>query len=154
MAGKIVGIFISPVAMAPMISIKEAKLEVGRGIVGDRYYCESGTFSKQLAGLPDKEITLVEVEEIIRFNKSSSLNINLGDLRRNVVTEGVSLNEFVGKRFFVGNITLQGIRLCEPCQHLANLIGEEIFPGLTHRAGIRAKIISGGIIRLDDLVKA
>ena len=58
--GKIVRIFLSPLPMTPMISVKEAKLEIGKGIVGDRYHSELGTFSKKLAGLPDKEITLVE----------------------------------------------------------------------------------------------
>jgi MOSC domain-containing protein YiiM len=152
MLGKIVGIFISPRAMTPMISVKEAKLEIERGIVGDRYHSSLGTFSKKLAGLPDKEITLVEVEEIERLNESTSLNINLGDLRRNLVTEGVRLNELVDKCFFVGDTTLKGIRLCEPCKHLEKLIGEEIVPSLMHRGGLRAKIISGGVIRVDDKV--
>ncbi|MEO1005590.1 MAG: MOSC domain-containing protein, partial [Cyanobacteria bacterium J06638_38] len=94
----------------------------------------------------------VEIEEIERLNKSTGLNLDLGDLRRNVVTEGVRLNELVNKCFFVGDTTLQGIRLCEPCKHLESLIGEEIVPKLMHRGGLRAKIVSGGVIHLDDKV--
>ncbi|MEM7761021.1 MAG: MOSC domain-containing protein [Cyanobacteria bacterium P01_A01_bin.40] len=152
MLGKIVGIFLTPLPMKPMISVQEAKLESGQGIVGDRYHSRLGTFSQKLAGLPDQEITLVEVEEIERLNKSTRLNLDLGDLRRNLVTEGVCLNELVDKCFFIGDTTLQGIRLCEPCKHLESLIGEEIIPNLMHRGGLRAKIVSGGVIRVDDKV--
>ncbi|MEM7760488.1 MAG: hypothetical protein AAF298_20510, partial [Cyanobacteria bacterium P01_A01_bin.40] len=97
MLGKLVGIFLTPLPMEPMISVQEAKLESGQGIVGDRYHSRLGTFSQKLAGLPDQEITLVEVEEIERLNKSTRLNLDLGDLRRNLVTEGVCLNELVDK---------------------------------------------------------
>ena len=74
--------------------------------------------------------------------------------RRNVVTEGIELNELVGVQFRVGEVMLEGIRLCEPCAHLASLVAKEVLPELVHRAGLRAKIISGGTIKSTDRVDA
>ena len=44
-------------------------MEAGRGLVGDRYYNERGTFSEKLRGNRKKEITFIEAEEIAAFNE-------------------------------------------------------------------------------------
>ena len=51
-------------------------------------------------------------------------------MRRNILTEGLRLNELVGKTFTIGAITVKGIRLCEPCSHLADTVNELLFPNL------------------------
>jgi MOSC domain-containing protein YiiM len=49
---------------------------------------------------------------------------------------------------------LRGIRLCEPCQHLVRLTGQEkVLPGLVHRGGLRAQVVKGGVIRLGDIIQ-
>lgn len=152
MKGQIAAIYIAPQAEAPMESIGEARLEPGRGIVGDRYYLGTGTFSEQLKGLPDSEVTLVESEQVDSFNQETGMSLDYGTARRNIVTTGVDLNRLVGSRFKVGEAVLEGIRLCEPCAHLARLVAREVLPALVHRAGLRAKIVSGGIISAGDSV--
>ena len=138
--GKIVSLFVAREGGAPMESVSEARLEVGRGIVGDRYYYGEGTFSEKLKGLPDREVTLIESEQIDYFNRSTGLKLEYGAPRRNVVTEGVKLNELVGVRFRAGEVMLEGIRLCEPCAYLARLVAKEVLPTLVNRSGLRAKI--------------
>src|SRR5688572_26854236 len=110
MTGQVVAIFIASEAEDPMRSVGEAHLEIGRGLVGDRYYRDSGTFSEKLKGRSDKEVTLIEAEQITQFAKSSGLTLDFGALRRNIVTEGIDLNALVGCRFQVGEVTLEGIR--------------------------------------------
>jgi MOSC domain-containing protein YiiM len=152
MSGSIISIFIAPGAGAPMISVNEARLEEGLGIVGDRYYSDQGTFSEKLKGGPDSEITLIESEQIDNFNRLNGLKLNYGSLRRNVVTQGIDLNKLVNVRFRIGETLLEGIRLCEPCTHLASLVSEKVLPGLVHRGGLRARIVSGGSIRPADSI--
>jgi MOSC domain-containing protein YiiM len=72
--------------------------------------------------------------------------------RRNIVTDGVSLNDLVGKEFYVGEVRIRGIRLCEPCSYLAKISFPEILKGLVHKGGLRAQILSEGLIRVGDTI--
>jgi len=150
MTGSIVAIYIAESGAEPMSAVSEAELEAGRGILGDRYHGRGGTFSKQDRLKPDQELTLIEAEEIERFNEATGLGLDLGATRRNVVTRGVRLNDLVGRQFSVGAAVVEGMRLCEPCAHLAAIVSEKVLPGLVHRAGLRARIVSGGVIRPED----
>lgn len=152
MTGQLVGIFTAARAGGAMESLSEAVLEAGQGLVGDRYYHGVGTFSEKLGGTPDVEITLVDEQEVLRFNEAEGLSLAAGDLRRNLVTRGVCLNDWVGVRFQVGGVLLKGIRLCEPCAHLSRLVVPSLLPGLVHRGGLRAQILSGGPVRLGDAI--
>ena len=143
-------IFIAESSESPMESISTAELIAGQGVVGDRYFKGCGTFSKKLAGLPDVELTLIESEEIDSFNSQFNYQFGHGEFRRNIVTADIRLNELEGKEFTVGNVRLKGIRLCEPCAHLANILTQDIIPELVHRTGLRAQILAGGTINVGD----
>ena len=153
MSPTVVGIYVAVAPQAPLLAQDEAVLEAGRGIVGDRYYAGTGTFSKKLEDRHDWEVTLIEIEEIERFNDSDGVPREPGEFRRNIVTRGVRLNDLVGRRFVVGRATLDGIRLCEPCAHLAKFVGSAVVAGMAHRAGLRARIVVGGVLRTGDEVK-
>lgn len=148
----IVEIYIAEQAGSPMLAREQVYLERNKGIIGDRYASDSGTFSEKLAGLPDKEITLIESEMVAAFNIEQGVQYQAANFRRNLVTEGVRLNELVGKEFSVGDVRLEGIRLCEPCAHLAGMLIQAILPALVHKAGLRAQIITDGVIRKNDSV--
>lgn len=153
-SGSVLGIYVAPVARAAMEPVTVAELVKGRGILGDRYYAQLGTFSKQDIVRTDQEITLIESEEIDNFNHRAGLSLDYGEARRNVVTQGIGLNDLVGHRFLVGSVLLEGIRLCEPCAHLASLVSKKVLPGLVHRGGLRARILSAGKIRPSDVVSS
>ena len=152
--GSVVAIYVAPAGKAAMKSLSVAELEEGRGITGDRYHAQLGTFSKKDEIRPDQEITLIESEEIDRFSGSTGLTLEYGATRRNVVTRGIRLNDLVGHQFRIGSVLLEGVRLCEPCAHLASLVSEKVLPGLVHRGGLRARIVSAGTIRLSDVVSS
>jgi MOSC domain-containing protein YiiM len=69
-----------------------------------------------------------------------------------VVTEGVPLNHLVEREFAIGEVIARGIRLCEPCTHLVEVAGRRLLGPLVHRGGLRAQIIRGGRISLNDAV--
>ena len=123
----------------------------GKGLEGDRYYMGAGTFSPQ-PQKPDFEITLIELENVEAFAANSGLPFTASQARRNIVTSGVQLNELVGQEFRLGEVRVRGIRLCEPCSHLAKTTFPETLKGLVHKGGLRAQILSEGEIRVGDQI--
>ena len=124
----------------------------GQGLEGDRYSSGTGTFSPGQPK-PDFEITFIEQEKIEAFARESNLQFTALHARRNIVTEGVSLNDLAGKEFYVGEVRIRGIRLCEPCTYLAKISFPETLKGLVHKGGLRAQILSEGVIRVGDAIR-
>jgi MOSC domain-containing protein YiiM len=131
--------------------LNEARLVIGRGIEGDRYFHEKGYYSERKG--PHREITLIEIEAIEALKRDNGIELRPGDARRNIVTRGVPLNHLVDEEFRVGEVTLRGIRLCEPCIHLEGLTQKGVLAGLIHRGGLRAQVIKEGTIRVGDPIE-
>jgi MOSC domain-containing protein YiiM len=148
--GKVIGIFISPKRGEPTDPVKQIYVVPGKGIKGDRYFRQ--TENGEVHTKSGQEITLIEMEAIEAISEEG-IQISPGQTRRNIITSGVSLNELVGYIFTVGNIKLRGIRLCEPCNYLANRTDPRVLKALAHRGGLRAEIITEGIISLSDIIK-
>jgi MOSC domain-containing protein YiiM len=144
-------IYIAPASRAQPHRVEEAMLIAGKGIVGDRKFREQGT-------RPDKELTLIAAEEIDAFNVRTGLAVTYGAMRRNLVTLGIDLNGCVGRKLRVGSIEIEGLELCEPCAIVGALLATATTPAravvreLAHRAGLRARIVEGGVIRSNDLI--
>lgn len=152
MNGTVKYIFTTSEAGNKMQLQDRASLVAGKGIEGDRYFWGQGTFSERLHGKPDVELTLIEKEEIDKFNAEQNLQIGYGDFRRSIVTEGIRLNDLVGHSFRIGDVQLKGIRLCEPCPHLQKSVNPLVLPHLVGRGGLRAQILTSGLIRPGDRV--
>ena len=135
-----------------MKSQTEVRAVPGKGLEGDRYFSGIGTFSPKIRK-PDFEVTLIEQERIEAFARESGLPFTAMRARRNLVTEGVDLNDLAGKTFYVGPVRIQGIRLCEPCDYLAKISFPETLKGLVNKGGLRAQILSEGIIRVGDAIR-
>ncbi|HEY8203656.1 MAG TPA: MOSC domain-containing protein [Pyrinomonadaceae bacterium] len=148
--GKVISINIAASAEAPMQSVDEARAVPGKGLEGDRYFYKQGTFYEPQ---PDRELTLIEAEAIEAMKRELDVDYGLSDSRRNIVTRDVPLNHLVGKEFMVGDVKVRGLRLCEPCSHLQKLSHEKVLPGLVHRGGLRAQILSEGTIQVGAVVK-
>ena len=147
--GSVAYLCIAPAAGAPVVTVPEVRAVPGRGLEGDRYYLGTGTFWKPG---PDYELTLIELEAIEALEREAGIRIHPAAARRNVVTRGVPLNHLVGKEFLLGEVRVQGIRLCEPCGHLERLTQPGVREALVHRGGLRARILTGGVIRTGDAV--
>ncbi len=150
--GTVLSIHIASAAEKSMVSVKEVRAVPGKGLEGDRYFLETGTYSKKLG--PDREVTLIASEAIGALRRDYGIDLAPGDSRRNIVTQGIPLNFLVGREFTVGTVRLRGIRLCEPCGHLEGLTREGVRAGLIHRGGLRAQILTGGVIQTGDPIEA
>lgn len=131
--------------------IDSVRAVAGRGLEGDRYFLRTGTYSRKDGA--DREITLIESEALDALARDYGLTIDVSETRRNVVTRGVALNHLVGRTFLVGEASVRGLRLCEPCGHMEWLCGKRVRPGLVHRGGLRAQILTDGTIRLRDPIE-
>ncbi len=134
-----------------MHEVDEVEAVPGSGLQGDRYAATAGTFQKN-GREASQEVTLIETEAIAAAATESSLPINHLSTRRNLLTEGVRLNDLVGKTFSVGSVVLRGMRLCHPCGHLEKLTWPGMEQALKNRGGLRAQIVEGGTIRVGDAI--
>lgn len=149
--GEIVSIHVAPKAEASMRALSEVRAVAGRGLEGDRYFDMMGTYSRKRGpDRPDRQLTLIEWEALEALGRDYDVDLDPGDARRNLVTRGVPLNHLVGRTFRAGDVLLRGLRLCEPCRHLAGLVQADVVPGLIHRGGLRAEILTTGTIRVGD----
>lgn len=136
---------------APLRAVESVRALEGRGLEGDRYADADGEFSDNDG--PQRQVTLIEIEAIRALETEYELVLEPGDARRNLVTEGVPLNHLVGREFSVGDVRLRGVKLCEPCGYLQQLLGVDGLVGkLAHRAGLNAELLGGGEIRVGDRI--
>jgi MOSC domain-containing protein YiiM len=145
----VVEILIASSPSAAMASVDRTRAIPGRGLEGDRYANGNGTFSVH-PRKPDSELTLIQKEHIDHFASTSGVAFTTRDARRNLVTVGVDLNALVGREFRIGEVRIRGVRLCEPCNYLAKQTSPEVLRGLVHKGGLRAQIISDGVIFVGD----
>jgi MOSC domain-containing protein YiiM len=152
--GKLLAIAIARQAKGPMENVTDIEVVAGEGLVGDRY--GSGIGAAQFKGRrkPENEVTLIASEAIGAANDEFNYTIEHLDTRRNLLTEGVPLNDLVGKTFRVGPVLLKGLELCEPCGYLEKRTFTGIKAALKHRGGLRCCVLEGGTIRVGDAIEA
>jgi MOSC domain-containing protein YiiM len=148
--GSLEAIHIATAAGAPVRPVDEIRAIAGVGLEGDRYADGRGHYQD---GRVSRDLTLIEAEAVESLAREHGFALAPGEMRRNLTTRSVGLNELVGRRFWVGEVLCLGTRLCEPCQYLAELTGKPLLRPLVHRGGLRADILRGGLIRSGDQVR-
>jgi MOSC domain-containing protein YiiM len=129
-----------------MSSLTAVEALPGIGLAGDRY-----AEAKNRRG-PDYEVTLIESENIEGFTRATGRSLTPEMPRRNIVTAGVRLNELLDRRFSVGRAVFEGLELCEPCSLFAKRTHSEVLAFFRGKGGLRARIVSGGIVSVGDAV--
>jgi hypothetical protein len=154
--GRLLHIHIAPSASYEMEELAEAECVAGRGIIGDRYFHGTGTYSPK----PDvREVTLIEKEALDSLARNDPplqdgpISLAPGDHRRNLTVIGVPLNHLVGRRFRVGEVILRGGRLNFPCKYLEEILGKAVFLPLYNRSGLNCGIERGGTIWPGDVIE-
>ena len=145
--GSVVNLYIAPKAAGPMLEVAQVRALADRGLEGDRFFRESWVAAKR----PDKAVSLIE-EEVLEMAASEHQVRIAGDkTRRNIVTRGVPLIDLLDRDFMIGNVVMRGIRLFEPCAHLEKVSHiPGIFRALENRSGLKAAILSDGVVHTGD----
>lgn len=113
-----------------------------RGIVGDRFFDHKENYKGQITFFE------WEVYEQLRI----SLGVkgrHPGVFRRNAVTFGVRLNDLVGAVFEIQGVRFEGVAECSPCYWMDRAFGPGAEEALKGRGGLRARILTNGVLRVD-----
>jgi MOSC domain-containing protein YiiM len=145
--GRLVAICLTPRSGGPMVRLDTVEAVAGRGLRGDRYFHPEGD---PKAPTPGEEATLIELEAVEHLQYVLQRPLDPSLPRRNLVTQGVSLNDLVGRVFVVGEVWLEGVEPCDPCSHLESLTYPGVLRALVGRGGLRARIVRGGTLRVGD----
>ena len=118
--------------------VESIKVLANKGVVGDRHFSDYND--------PSCQLTLIESENIDYYNLKYGLNIPYVEFRRNIVTEGIRLNELVGKKLRIGNVEVEAVDLCRPCRHLTEILCQDNILKEFLRKGCKEFLIMGMVI--------
>jgi MOSC domain-containing protein YiiM len=145
--GRVVSLHIAPQSAKPMLSVPHIQAVADGGLEGDRFFRASWSSANR----PDKAVTLIEEETIQAAAVELGIEVAPGDMRRNIVTRGVPLIDLLDREFTIGAVAMRGVRLFQPCAHLERISKVPgIARALLHRSGLKAAIVSSGVIRVGD----
>ena len=143
--GKVLEIGISENKSSKIVSVNEVEAVKGKGLIGEKHFKEENKKRSQ--------ITLIEIENINHYNKITGTKIPAINFLRNIVTEGIRLNELVGKEFFIGKVKVKAHDLCRPCKNLQEFLHQKnTVKELLYTGGLRCEILSSGKIFIDDQI--
>ena len=129
-----------------MITVSNVDAVAEKGLVSDRHFKKNNDKKCQ--------ITLIEIENIDYYNQTFGTSIADIDFRRNIITEGIRLNELVGKKFNIGKVKVKAHDLCRPCKSLQDNLGQEnIIKEFLQKGGLRCEILTDGKIFVGDNIK-
>ena len=150
--GTLSAIFVAPSAGAAVQTVAAVRAEPGRGLEGDRYWKGEGSFSRWPGAR--REITLIAAEALAEAEAEFGVSVSAGEHRRNLVVSGAPLSDLVKAEFWVGGVLMRGERVCAPCKYLVRVTGQAaILDALVRRGGLRAAVLSEGVICVGDTVR-
>jgi MOSC domain-containing protein YiiM len=131
----------------PPIEVPTLDCVKGRGIRGDRFFDYQVDYKGQITFFA-LEVFEQLCEAIAARDCSPAL------LRRNVITRGVDLNKLIGQEFEIQGIRFHGTAECKPCYWMDRAFASGAENFLKGRGGLRARILSDGILRSTALIAA
>jgi len=144
--GQVLEIAISQHAKGHMESVNTVNVIAGKGIVKDRKFKDNNE--------KERQITLIEIENIKHYNRISGTTISAIDFRRNIITEGIQLNNLINKEIAIGEVKIKVHDLCRPCKYLQDSLNQKNFiKELLHKGGLRCEILSNGKISVGDKIQ-
>jgi len=141
--GRLAAISISKKKGIQKTNVNTARLITNHGIEGDVH-----------AGDWHRQVSILAVESIDKMRNKGLPTLNPGDFAENITTEFIDVpNISVGSRIKFGeDAVLEITQIGKECHHrcaIFKAVGDCVMP----REGIFAKVISGGMISVDDNVE-
>jgi MOSC domain-containing protein YiiM len=128
----------------PAEEVAEAECVAGRGIRGDRFFDHADNYKGQIT-LFAMEVYEDMCRELGIVDRPPSV------LRRNVFVRDADLLSLVGCAFSLQGVVLEGSEECRPCYWMDGAFGPGAEAYLKGRGGLRARIVSGGVLRASAL---
>ncbi|MES2476632.1 MAG: molybdenum cofactor biosynthesis protein MoaE [Verrucomicrobiota bacterium] len=123
--------------------LAEVECVAGMGLRGDRYFGFKPDYKGQVTFFDGAAV------EALRGHFGLA-KLSSGLFRRNLIVTGVDLAAWVGKRFRFQGVEFEGSEECRPCYWMDEAVGPgaEEFLKANFRGGLRARVVSDGILRL------
>ena len=123
--------------------VSEVECVAGMGLRGDRYFGYKPDFKGQVTFFDADAVQAVR-DRFSQPELSSSL------FRRNLIVRGIDLAEWVGKRFRFQGVEFEASEECKPCYWMDEAVapGAEEFLKTNFRGGLRARILSDGVLTI------
>jgi MOSC domain-containing protein YiiM len=129
-----------PAGQNPVLEVDRVECVAGRGLRGDRFF----DFKENYKG----QITFFSMEVFEELRRELCLPLaNPGATRRNAVVSGMDLNTLVGSEFEVQGVRFSGVEQCKPCHWMNGALGPGAEDWLQGRGGLRARILTDGILQ-------
>jgi len=139
--GKIIALSVSKKKGIPKTNVERVTLIENYGMEGDAH-----------AGNWHRQISLLAIESIEKM-RAKGLNVRPGAFAENITTEFIDLPGLnVGDRIVVGESELEITQIGKDC-HTKCAIYYQTGDCVMPREGIFARVLKGGIIKVDDEIK-
>jgi MOSC domain-containing protein YiiM len=143
--GIVTWIGIRPKRKAPLLPVNEVEAITLKCLSGDHF---SGSATSK------RQVTLIQQEHLDLIASVMQLpNLTPGTLRRNIVVKGINLHAFKDRRFWVGDVLLEYTGECHPCSRMEETLGPGGYNAVRGHGGITARIINGGNLKVNDVVR-
>ena len=143
--GCVTWIGVRPARAAAMTIVDAAQVEIGRGLIGDRY---NGTAQSK------RQVTLIQAEHLhVVAALLDRMEIDPALVRRNIVVSGINLLALQQAKFAVGEVVLEGSGGCHPCSRMEAALGAGGYNAMRGHGGITARVLQQGVIRVGDEVR-
>lgn len=134
------GHFGKPAGTHPVEEVDVLDCVENKGIQGDRFFDYKPDYKGQ--------ITFFEIETHRKLCEKFSVSDKGPEIyRRNVITEGVDLNELIGKEFEIQGVRFLGTEEAKPCFWMDEAFGEGAEEALKGKGGLRARILNSGALK-------
>ncbi|MEZ5340926.1 MAG: MOSC domain-containing protein [Acidimicrobiales bacterium] len=141
MAVTVCSIFLAPHKGGEMTQVQSVEAEIGKGLVGDRYY-----------GSKHRHVTVQSVDALAEASEVFGSPIDAGLTRRNITVSVGPVPAQPGDRFTVGSVLLEVVRVAAPCSVMNAVFGDGASAALRRRAGSVCRVLNSGVIAVGDEV--
>jgi MOSC domain-containing protein YiiM len=124
----------------PIIAVPSIRCLAGRGIEGDRFLDYKADYKGQITFFANEVYEELCAKFGVRDRPPSVL-------RRNVITVGADLLSLIGQEFEVQGVRFLGTAECKPCYWMDRAFAPGAEDAMQGRGGLRAKILTDGILR-------
>jgi MOSC domain-containing protein YiiM len=148
-AGRVEAIIVRGSPREPARSIPSTTALAGIGLTDDRLG------KKGEAELSTRQVTLIQAEHLPVIAQLARVDaVDPVRLRRNIVVSGINLLALRNAKVRVGDAVLEIVGPCAPCSRMEEEIGPGAYAAMRGHGGMTARIVSGGLIRVGDAVRA
>ncbi len=124
----------------PALEVDEIACVARRGIKGDRFFDYRDDYPGQVTFFAAEAFGAL-CDKLGVHSKSP------GVLRRNIITRGADLNGLIGREFEVQGVRFKGMQESKPCYWMEQAFAPGAEAALMGNGGLRAEILSDGVLR-------